>query len=63
MDVAYLGLGKVFNRISYRTVVSRLGHHGEEGQRDGEELEHLSQEEGLAFIVVSLEKRRLWGHS
>lgn len=31
VDVIYLDFGKVFDRISYHTVVSRLEHHGEEG--------------------------------
>lgn len=40
-DVICLDLGKVYDRISYITVVSNLGHHSEEGQHDGEGLEHL----------------------
>ena len=31
VDVIYLDWGKVFDRISYCTVVSRLGHHSVEG--------------------------------
>lgn len=30
VDVICLDLGKVFDRISYCTFVSGLGHHGEE---------------------------------
>lgn len=47
VDVIYLDLSKAYDRISYHTVVSNLGHHSEEGQDDGEGLEHLPQEERL----------------
>lgn len=49
-----LNLGKVSDRISCYTAVSWLAHHGEEGQHDGEGLEHFPQEESLGDWALSL---------
>lgn len=57
MDVRCLTLGEVSDRISCYTPVSGLAQHGEEGQHDGEGLEHApgGVAEELDFIFVSLE--------
>lgn len=45
---------EVSDRISCYTAVSWLAHHGEEGQHDGEGLEHFPQEESLGDWALSL---------
>lgn len=63
MYVRCLTLGEVSDRISCCTAVSRLAHLGEEGQHDGEGLEHLPQEERLRNWALSLLAwSGQWGH-
>lgn len=59
--VRCLTLGEVSDRISCYTAVSRLAHHGEEGQHDVEGLEHLPQEERLGDWAL-LAWSGHWGH-